>query len=90
MVYAVRYFGRVGFGDPEARFFSLLGHSLFDRASTVGPEVLNFLCCALPLVESILVTLRHGFDPFWVTLFSLEPVLLALRCKIFFTVLFLR
>ena len=42
MVYAVRYFGRVGLGDPEARFFSLLGHSLFGRAGTVGPEVLNF------------------------------------------------
>ena len=61
MVYAVRYFGRVGFGDPEARFFSLLGHSLFGRAGTVGPEVLNFLCSALPSVESVLVTLRHDF-----------------------------
>ena len=61
MVYAVRYFGRVGLGDPEARFFSLLGHSLFGRAGTVGPEVLNFLCCALPSVESVLVTLRHDF-----------------------------
>ena len=54
-------FGRVGFGDPEARFLSLLGHSLFGRAGTVGPEVLNFLCSALPLVESVLVTLRHDF-----------------------------
>ena len=80
MVYAVRYFGRVGFGDPEARFFSLLGHSLFGRAGTVGPEVLNFLYGALPSVESVLVTLRHDFYPFWVTLFSVEPVLLALRC----------
>ena len=42
MVYAVRFFGRVGFGDPEARFLSLLGHSLFGRAGPVGPEVLNF------------------------------------------------
>ena len=80
MVYAVRYFGRVGLGDPEARFFSLLGHSLFGRAGTVGPEVLNFLCGALLSVESVLVTLRHDFSPFWVTLFSVEPVLLALRC----------
>ena len=39
---AVLCFGRVGLGDPEARFFSLLGHSLFGRAGTVGPEVLNF------------------------------------------------
>ena len=58
---AVLCFGRVGLGDPEARFFSLLGHSLFGRAGTVGPEVLNFLCGALLSVESVLVTLRHDF-----------------------------
>ena len=86
----MRFFGRVGFGDPEARFLSLLGHSLFSRAGTVGSEVQNFLFSALSSVESVLVTLRHDFDPFWVTLFSVEPVLLALRCKIFFTVRFLR
>ena len=61
MVYAVRFFGRVGFGDPEARFLSLLGHSLFSRAGTVGSEVQNFLYSALPSVGSVLLTLRHRY-----------------------------
>ena len=46
-------------------------------------------CSALSSIESVLLTLRHDFDPFLGDLFSVEPVLLALRCKIFFTVRFL-
>ena len=51
------------------------------EVGVVDLEVLLRFVCASS-VESVLVTLRHNFDPFWVTLFSVEPVLLALRCKI--------
>ena len=40
-------------------------------------------CSALSSIESVLLTLRHDFDPFLGDLFSVEPVLLALRCKNF-------
>ena len=33
-------------------------------------------------IESVLLTLRHDFDSFLGDLFLVEPVLLALRCKI--------
>ena len=39
-------------------------------------------CSALSSIESVLLTLRHDFDPFLGDLFSVEPVLLALRYKI--------
>ena len=52
------------------------------EAGVVDLEVLIwFLLCAFS-VESVLLTLRHDFDPFLGDLFSVEPVLLALRCKI--------
>ena len=38
-------------------------------------------CSALSSIESVLLTLRHDFDPFLGDLFSVEPVLLALRYK---------
>ena len=65
-------------------------YSLFGEVGVVDLEVLLWFMLCASSVESVLVTLRHDFDPFWVTLFSVEPVLLALRCKIFFTVRFLR
>ena len=72
----MRFFGRVGFGDPEARFLSLLGHSLFSRAGTVGSEVQNFLYSALPSVGSVLLTLRHRCC---VVFFMVKPILWAWR-----------
>ena len=70
--------------------FLLLCYSLFGEVGVVDSEVLLWFMLCATSVESVLVTLRHAFDPFWVTLFSVEPILLVLRCKIFFTVLFLR
>ena len=52
------------------------------EVGVVDLEVLiRFLLCASS-IESVLLTLRHDFDPFLGDLFSVEPVLLALRCKI--------
>ena len=54
----------------------------FGEVGVVDLEVLiRFLLCASS-IESVLLTLRHDFDPFLGDLFSVEPVLLALRCKI--------
>jgi len=55
-------------------------YSLFGEVGVVDPEVLLWFMLCATSVESVLVTLRHDFSPFWVTLFSVEPVLLALRC----------
>ena len=47
LVFVVRFFDRVGFADPEARFWSLFGWPLFGRAGPVGSKVQNsFLQCA--------------------------------------------
>ena len=52
------------------------------EVGVVDLEVLiRFLLCASS-IESVLLTLRHDFDPFLGDLFSVEPVLLALRYKI--------
>ena len=52
------------------------------EAGVVDLEVLIwFLLCAFS-IESVLLTLRHGFDPFLDDLFSVEPVLMVLRYKI--------
>ena len=55
-------------------------YSLFGEAGVVDLEVLLWFVLCATSVESVLVTLRHDFSPFWVTLFSVEPILLALRC----------
>ena len=63
--------------------FLLLYAVLFlGEAGVVDLEVLIwFLLCAFS-IESVLLTLRHGFDPFLGDLFSVEPVLVVLRYKI--------
>ena len=80
---AVLCFGRVGLGDPEARFFSLLGHSHW-----VEPVLLALRCCILILLDDslwvrpVLVDLRYFFFSLLGHSHWVEPILLALRCCI--------
>ena len=40
----------------------------FGEVGVVDPEVLVWFILCATSVESVLVTLRHDFSPFWVTL----------------------
>ena len=57
----------------------MLCYSLFGEVGVVDPEVLLWFMLCATSVESVLVTLRPDFSPFWVTLFLVGPGLLGRR-----------